>query len=146
MCKFFIHLSCLTLLLLVLSCSSPLKEHSSQIDPESQTSAILSDSSEFTKPDRTISLPITVISEVELSLHDRMEEIERLVPANTHTGWEISPWLNLYSDEIKTIKLTIDDTISFALANNLDIQIATLNPSISEQSVVEAEAAFDFVF
>ena len=114
--------------------------------PGIPTSAILSDSSETTKPDRTISLPITTISEVELSLHDRMEEIERLVPANTHTGREISPWLNLYSDEIKTTKLTIDDAISFALANNLDIQIATLNPSISEQSVVEAEAAFDFVF
>ena len=43
------------------------------------------------------------------------------------------------------IKLTIGEAVMRALANNMDIRIASFTPAISREEMIEAAAAFDYV-
>ncbi len=146
MCKFFTHFSVLPLIFLVSGCSSPFKEPTTLIDPKLETTAIIDKLTGISSQDQTITLPITTPSSVEQSLSHRIEEIELLVPANSELGWDAHLGFGLRRNKINTKELTLEKTISLALKNNLEIQIATIQPSISEQALKEAEAVFDFVF
>ncbi|MBT4530423.1 MAG: TolC family protein [Phycisphaerae bacterium] len=146
MCKFITHLSVLPLIFLVSGCSSPFKEPTTLIDPKLEITAIIDKLPGSSNQDQTITLPITTPSAVEQSLRHRTEEIELLVPANSELGWDAHLGFGLRRNKINTKELTVEKTISLALENNLEIQIATIKPSISEQAVEEAEAVFDFVF
>lgn len=146
MCQKNTHFSILTIIFLTQGCSSPLKEHKTTIDPVAETSAIIENSMVAEDPDTKIELPRTDISEVEQSLLHRMEEITLLSPANEAHNWESNIGFNLHQEEATVVPLTMDDAILFAIENNLDIQIAVLQPAIDDQTTVAAEAAFDFIF
>lgn len=47
---------------------------------------------------------------------------------------------------LENLELTIAEARAATLANNLDIQVALVNPAIDDQSVSEAEAAFNSAF
>ncbi|MBI5724758.1 MAG: TolC family protein [Planctomycetes bacterium] len=49
------------------------------------------------------------------------------------------------SDGGTSVRLTLDEAIRRALANNLDIAVASYNPAIARQDVIAAAAAFDYV-
>ena len=132
-------------LLLVQGCSSPLKAPKTNIDPSEQISEITEALEASTEFDEHIQLPSSQPSSVEESLAHRMEQIEQLTPANT-TEWESDVGTNLYHKPIPPSPLALDDAILFTIENNLDIQVASLDPLISEQSRISAEAAFDFLF
>ncbi|MFT4592353.1 MAG: outer membrane protein [Phycisphaerales bacterium] len=146
MCKFFIKPAVLSLIFLELGCSTPFKESTGQIDPGTPSSATQeAQGGEFLHV-KTITLPFEHKSTVEQSLENRMEEIELLVPARPSDGWEVDLGINLLQQKAEKLGLTLENAVALTLSNNLDIQIATLTPGISEQDVIEAEAAFDFVF
>ena len=138
----------LTLTIIALShgCSSPLRGHKTNIDPSSEVSVIVEEEIGTANPDTIIDLPLLEPTEVEQSLSGRMEEIEGLAPANHEDGWESNLGINLHHNTPVTVPLSMDDAILFAIENNLDIQLASLQPSIKEQSTKAQEAAFDFLF
>jgi outer membrane protein len=146
MCKFFIKPTVLSLVFLELGCSTPFKESTGQIDPGTPSSATQEAQDGEFLPLKTITLPFEHKSTVEQSLENRMEEIELLVPARPGDGWEVDLGINLLQQKAEKHGLTLENAVALTLSNNLDIQIATLTPEISEQDVIEAEAAFDFVF
>ena len=146
MCKFFIKPTVLSLVFLELGCSTPFKESTGQIDPGTPSSATQETQDSEFLPLKTITLPFEHKSTVEQSLENRMEEIELLVPARPGDGWEVDLGINLLQQKAEKLGLTLENAVALTLSNNLDIQIATLTPEISEQDVIEAEAAFDFVF
>ncbi len=47
---------------------------------------------------------------------------------------------------LDTIDITLEQVRAWTISNNLDIQVALINPTIANQSVSEAEAAFEAVF
>jgi len=75
-----------------------------------------------------------------------MEEINQLSPANSNENWDSEVGFNLHRENATVTTLSLDNAILFAIEHNLDIRIASLQPFISEQGVVAAEAAFDFLF
>ena len=126
-------------------CTSPLKAPKTNIDPSEQIPEITEAVESSTEFDGHIQLPNTQPSSVEESLAHRMEEIEQLTPANTHE-WESDVGINLYHKPTIPSPLALEEAILFTIENNLDIQVASLEPLIAEQSKVSAEAAFDFLF
>lgn len=146
MCKKITQLLILTAAVLIIGCSTPLKEHTSTIDPQSQTTAIVEEQGDSIDPDTQIQLPLVQTTSVEQELEHRMEELEDLTPANQGDDWETEIGFNLHRDTAEAAPLSLDDAILFAIEHNLDIRIASLQPFISAQEVIAAEAAFDFLF
>lgn len=128
------------------SCSSPLKELTTDIDPTSPAPVIVEKQAGAESTGPTIHLPLQEPTAVEQSLEHRMEEITNLSPANRAEVWKSDIGFNLHLEGATTVPLTVDDAIIFAIENNLDIRIAVLKPAIEEQTVASAEAAFDFIF
>jgi len=116
------------------------------IDPTQETSAIIDTFVVTDNQNRTIHLPSAGQSSIEHSLRDRMQELNSLTPATTQDNPVVFAGINLHQDETTTRPLDQKDAIFFAIENNLDIKTAYLQPTISEQSVLAAEAAFDIVF
>ncbi len=135
-----------TLVVLSYGCSSPLRGHKTTNDPVGEATSIVESDNSSESLDTMISLPHTEPTTVEQTLQNRMEEITELTPANIEDGWESNIGVNLHHKDATTTTLSMDRAILFAIKNNLDIQIASLQPTITEQSTVAEEAAFDFLF
>lgn len=131
---------------LVQGCSSPLKEPNGTIDPLLEASVIVEKQIGGEGSNPTIRLPLQEPTAIEQSLEHRMEEITNLSPANRAEVWNSDIGFNLHLEDATTVAIAMDDAVLLAIENNLDIRIAVLKPAIEEQTVVAAEAAFDFVF
>ena len=116
---------------------TPIKTKTTQINTvfENETKEI----------DIQIQLPIQTITKVEEALKHRTEELNVLVPANT-PSWDSDTGVNLHLLTSNQRPLSLQEALFFSLENNIDIQIAILQPQIAEQNTIQAEAAFDFVF
>lgn len=116
---------------------TPIKTKTTQINTvfENETNEI----------DTQIQLPIQTITKVEEALKHRTEELSVLVPANT-PSWDSDTGINLHLLTSNQRPLSLQEALFFSLENNIDIQIAILQPQIAEQNTIQAEAAFDFVF
>jgi len=53
---------------------------------------------------------------------------------------------NLLGEPTSTFRLSLQQAITSAVSNNLDVQSARLDPAISEAQVANAESVFDWVF
>ncbi len=53
---------------------------------------------------------------------------------------------NFFGQPHEVVGLSLEDAVALALDQNLQVQFARLSPSINSAQVVEAEAAFDWVF
>lgn len=89
--------------------------------------------------------PQTRVSEVEESLKERSDELEKLSPANSSVGWKSDVGMDLYLDRATTEQITKGDAVRHAIENNLDLEIASIEPAVTKQSIESAKAAFDFV-
>ena len=137
----------LVVVVFVQGCSSPLNNgYITHIDPPLEESIIEEPYGPDTKLHNTITLPMTKKSEVEKSLLYRMEELEALVPSGGDGSRVSTAGLNLHQDPATTTPLTQKAAIYFAIENNLDVKTASLQPLITEQNTISAEAAFDIVF
>jgi outer membrane protein TolC len=96
-------------------------------------------------PSIAMTLPQTTLSRVEISLRNRVEELEKISPANRVDGWQANVGTDLYLRDTITHEITIKEAVQYAVENNLELQISSLEPPSKKQSVVSANAAFDLV-
>ncbi|MDP6601581.1 MAG: TolC family protein [Phycisphaerales bacterium] len=85
-----------------------------------------------------------VETRIETTLAARREELDALTPA-TDANWLTPEGLGLDSEAVESVQVGRRSVVEAALANNIDLQLARLQPVISHESVVQAEAAFDLV-
>ena len=89
-------------------------------------------------------------SEVEEALAERREELEQIGPipeANPEADWvkAITLGSDLTGAEQAVVSLDLHESITSAVRNNLAVRIASLEPAITREDIINAEAAFDFV-
>ncbi len=53
--------------------------------------------------------------------------------------------IDLDANEVASVKLTLNDAVMRAMANNLDIRIVSFDPQIAREDMIKAAAAFDLV-
>jgi outer membrane protein TolC len=142
MFTFFLKTCLFVFVCLIQSCVSPL---TAQPSAESQIITTAKNESKSptgnTTPDDVIHLPDTTPSTVENSLKNRIEELEALSPTRDYDALDAVLGVDLEHNTAAASELTIEN----AIENNLDIQLSRLKPQIAAQSVMAAQAAFDFV-
>ncbi len=146
MCQKKTQFNTLALFLLIQGCSSPLSGPQTKLDQPEGSTVIVDEEAKQTIQNTHVEFPIEGTTQVEESLLHRMEELELLAPANSRDGWDANLGTNLLREPSSSNTLALDAAVLLALENNIDIKVAILQPQIQEQSVVEAEAAFDFLF
>jgi outer membrane protein TolC len=88
----------------------------------------------------------TIPDDIEPALVARMDELNAITPIGLEMVWP-SEITTLIGDEtLPTTTIRVEDAIHSAVVHNLDLKIARLEPAISKQSHIQAEAVFDFVF
>lgn len=92
-----------------------------------------------------LSFPKSNPSSVEISLQHRGEELEQISPANTKDAWQSSVGTDINLTPALTQEIGVQEAIRSAVANNLELKIASLDPMSTEQSIAAANAAFDFI-
>jgi len=95
--------------------------------------------------DTVLSFPQSNPSPVEISLQNRAEELEKISPANKSDGWDSDLGTDLHNNIAVAQEITMKNAIRYAIENNLELKIASLEPASTTQSVVSANAAFDFI-
>ena len=134
-----------TLLLATLGCSSPFCEPPISLKLL-QGESRFSDIDQEVGESKTLHFPLTELTTVEESLAARREMLHELTPANSSTSEQSNIGVDLHFSKAVSSPLSMETAVSLATANNLDVEIATLQPAISQQSIVAAQAAFDVVF
>ena len=84
--------------------------------------------------------------EVEKSLLGRRDELEAIGPQIPFPLGKLDLGPDLTGRPQEQVALSLQSAIVSAVRNNLTIQIASLQPAISEADVVAAEAVFDALF
>jgi len=80
------------------------------------------------------------------TLEDRREELQAIGPMVTAAPGRFDLGPDLTGGVQQEVTVSLRSAIDSAVRNNLSIQIARLQPAITEADVVAAEAAFDAVF
>lgn len=96
-------------------------------------------------PDTLLTFPQTNLSKVEHALRERADELEQISPASNTTGLETDIGTDLYLENAVASQLTMKDAVRFAIENNLELEITSLEPTATRQAVLSANAAFDFI-
>lgn len=75
------------------------------------------------------------------------EELDRMAgPDAEQIGGPISYGENLERQPHRTVGITLDQVRKTVVANNLEVEFARLEPAVQESQVVQAQAAFDWIF
>ncbi len=88
-------------------------------------------------------------SDVETELSDeRRKELDKIGGPEAYRGQplELGPDLIGNPQQTETVEMTLQQAIQLAAQNNLDVQIARIQPAINQAAIDQAEAAFDAVF
>lgn len=83
---------------------------------------------------------------VEERLRERRAELDRLAGPDSYTDMRPTLGVDLAGRDQQQVTLNLQQAVATAVKNNLDIELARLEPQIAETQVVQAEAAFDAVF
>jgi len=83
--------------------------------------------------------------EIEFS-EERLEELRMMGGFESYEGVTLDLREDLLGYETDLVRISLQDAISRAVRNNLQVQAASVTPAITEQQIVAAEAAFDWVF
>jgi outer membrane protein TolC len=84
--------------------------------------------------------------DIEPALIERMEELNAITPVGIDGTWPSQITTSISGEPLSTTSITIDQAVLWAIKNNLDLQLARLEPAISKQSYIQADSLFDFVF
>ena len=84
--------------------------------------------------------------DIEPALIERMEELDAITPVGIDGTWPSQITTPISGEPLSTTSITIDQAVLWAIKNNLDLQLARLEPAISRQSYIQADSLFDFVF
>jgi outer membrane protein TolC len=74
---------------------------------------------------------------------DQQRQLDELSGYQTYTAMDLQLGRDLTGRSDGSVALSLAESIRLAVANNLDAHIARIVPRISQQQIVEAEAAFD---
>lgn len=75
------------------------------------------------------------------------EVLDRMAgPEADQIGGPISYGENLEHEPHRTVGITLDQVRKTVVANNLEVEFARLEPAVQESQVVQAQAAFDWIF
>lgn len=87
-------------------------------------------------------------SEVEAELTpEHRAELDRIGGPLAHLGVKLQLGRDLMgSGEVKQVKISLRHALHAAAKNNLDVQIAQMQPAIREATVTQAEAIFDAIY
>lgn len=89
--------------------------------------------------------PIRAESPVEAQLADRREELEAIAPALPPRQIPVDLGTDLVGEPQAEVAITLREAITTAVANNLSVQTARLQPAIAWEDLLAAEAVFDAV-
>lgn len=74
-----------------------------------------------------------------------MEQLSEMAGPRSYIGKDLPLASDLYGQKQKVVRITLERSISSAVSRNLNVEFARLSPAISQQQLVAAEAAFDWV-
>ena len=77
--------------------------------------------------------------DIEPALIERMEELDAITPVGIDGTWPSQITTSISGEPLSTTSITIDQAVLWAIKNNLDLQLARLEPAISKQSYIQAE-------
>lgn len=75
-----------------------------------------------------------------------MPELEKMAGPKAYIKGDLPPDTDLLGEPIRVRRISLERSIATAANNNLSVQFARLAPAISEAQLVNAQAAFDWVF
>ncbi|HIB01457.1 MAG TPA: TolC family protein, partial [Phycisphaerales bacterium] len=137
--KFTIHRLALLLLLAVEGCASPLGDLGKEYGGFTDENLLVGVN------DVELQFPTQTTSPVEVVLQVRSEELLKITPANNPADWGAAIGINLQLSDATATALAMNDAIEYTIQNNLDVKIATFQPTIAGNTVLANEAAFDVV-
>jgi len=141
----FLNTCALAIPILLHGCASPLANQEGSLYSTIGSAENMVELLSQIDKDTHVNLPILEPTIVETTLDNRREELEDITPANDSSGWTSRIGTNLHMEDAVSTPLTLNDAVMYAVKNNLDLKIASLQPAIAKHAVVAAEAAFDFV-
>jgi len=75
-----------------------------------------------------------------------MPELEKMAGPKAYVSGELPPDTDLLGQPIRTRKVSLERAVTTAATNNLAVQFSRLAPAVTEAQLVNAQAAFDWVF
>ncbi|MHC4220483.1 MAG: hypothetical protein ACYSU7_18745, partial [Planctomycetota bacterium] len=133
-------------MLALAGCSSPFQRENADQILRQRVAAAIDRELETLPPGDELLVITQPEAEVEDTLRDRRDELEALSPEVTAAQGRFDMGLDLTGGEQQEVTLSLRSAIDSAVRNNLTVQIARLQPAITEADVVAAEAVFDAVF
>lgn len=128
-------------------CRSPLASHDSEqlrerIDAAVRTSATRQTETLPAAPAPTVERRE---SDVDRMLAARRQELDAIGPQSAQLGSTVSGVVPLSAEAPRRVVLSLREAVESAVRNNLDVETARLEESITGQDIIRAEAAFDWV-
>lgn len=77
---------------------------------------------------------------------ERLDELNRMAGPQSFASVTPDVGPDLLADTSASATITLEDAIRIAIENNLDLRRVAFTPAISEQALIAADAAFDWVF
>ncbi len=74
---------------------------------------------------------------------ERLRELEQKAGPQSYPDTPISVGDDLLGDQVKVVRIGLREAVQATVKNNLDVQVASMNPAISEAGITAAEARFD---
>ncbi len=84
-------------------------------------------------------------SDVDRMLAARRTELDAIGPQSAQLGSTVEGVVPLTAEAPRRVMLSLREAVDAAVRNNLDVQTARLEESVTEQDIIRAEAAFDWV-
>lgn len=76
----------------------------------------------------------------------RVAQLDTISGPHAYDQLALNPGPSLDGKVSTNVRLSLEQAIRMAAANNIDVRVAAIQPAISQAQVVSAEAAFDAVF
>ncbi len=77
---------------------------------------------------------------------ERLDELDQMAGAASYRDMRPDIGPDLVGDAATTVRLSLEDAIFVAIENNLDLRSVSFRPAISQEALIAADAAFDWVF
>lgn len=77
---------------------------------------------------------------------ETIQQLETMAGPRSYEGMDLPLGPNLFGRPQKVVRITLERCIASSVQHNLNVEFARLAPAVSQQQVVAAEAAFDWIF
>jgi outer membrane protein TolC len=77
---------------------------------------------------------------------ERVKELDEMAGASSYRSMRPDVGPDLVGDSATTVGISLEEAVFIALENNLDLRSVSFRPAISQQALIAADAAFDWLF